>query len=205
MAIHGAKFPVLEAQPRTAAGRLPVDGFLGADVLRASGAIIDLPAMRLHLRRSPGNGSTDSAARLLPDAGMAEIAMRADPGLGEPLWVVPVEINGSAATMLVDTGNWATRVVSREAARFGLRGAGAGQSATDAAGGTVQTERTRARTFAIGDVTVPPMLMPTLLLGPMGAWVQGDLVGALGIDTLRACGAVIDCGRGRLYLRRQPL
>ena len=76
------------------------------------------------------------------------------------------------------------------------------ERSTDAAGSTVQTERARARTFTIGGVAIPSASMPPLLLGPMGAWVQGDLVGALGIDTLRACGAVLDCGRGRLYLRR---
>lgn len=203
--VQVAAFPVLEAQEKDATGRLPVDGFLGADTLRACGAIIDLPAGRLHVRRPAATGNTAADAgdtAPSPREGMVEIVLRTDPGLGEPLWVVPVAINGAAATMLVDTGNWATRVAAREASRLGLRGVEAGQTASDAAGVEVKTERASARTFLIAGVAVPAALMPPLLLGPMGAWAKDDLIGALGIDTLRACGAVIDCGRGRLYLRR---
>ncbi len=207
VALHVAAFPVLEAQLKTG-GRLPIDGFIGADVLRNCGAIIDLPAQRLYVRAPVEAGAAAPAPEWRPDAGLRsgatiEVAMGPDPTLGDPLWVVPVEINSVVATMLVDTGNWATRLSPGQAARFGLQTLGAGQSAEDSTGNTVRTERAQPRAFKVGGHTVPAT--ETLLLGPMGGWVRDDLVGALGIDTLRACGAVIDCGRGRLYLHRsQP-
>ena len=200
-----ANFPVLEGQALDKAGRLPVDGFLGADALRSCGAILEFPAQRLHFRAFSGNGvaadSTGNTEAMRALRTMTEIALRTDPSLGEPLWTVPVEINGKPATMLLDTGNWATRIASNHAMRFGLTpNGGAGLAVSDAAGTSVKTERAEARTFKVGSATVSPRV----LLGPMGSWAQGDLIGTLGIDTLAASGAVIDCERGRLFLRSRP-
>ncbi len=181
---------------RSEAVPMDVDGFLGADLLTACHAIVDLKNFRLyfqplaarpHLALGPG----------LQNAGLVEVPIER----ANNRYFVRAEINGQAGTLLLDTGANLTALNAGQAGRLGLTAQASNLRTRDVGGRERGSRYTRLDRFRLG------------------AWEKrgfgvglesfpGDsnkLSGLLGIDLLGTHGAIIDCGQGRLYLERPRL
>ncbi len=163
------------------------DGFLGAGFMKTTSAIVDLQNLRVYLR-PPGKGRRAMIGPGLKGAGMAEAAMSGT--------TVGVELNGSPAKMMVDTGAYHAGIDLRFGEKIKAATRGSNVGLLDAAGKLRPTKLMQVKSFKIGQTSAK---VPDLRLTSYGFYSAGGLVGLLGMDILGPNGAIIDFGSEKLY------
>jgi predicted aspartyl protease len=167
-----------------------VDGLLGLDLLRRTGAVLDCGHQRLFTSNSgPNAGASQRLAAFLADHGFARIAMRRTGGSQVE---VPATINGRSTHLLVDTGSSFTILNIQTAVASAVFSAPE-RLAYDIGGNRFERlSRGTVRQLVIGgfelnnaDVNLAEIPNPALL----------------GIDQLSMNYAVIDFANMTLYLR----
>ena len=183
----------------------PFEVVLGCDFLRHTFAIIDCPQRRLYVRRgAPTEQEVNLLEDILREGGFAEVPLK----LKNPLAITCVaRINGKPVEMLVDSGAVWSSLDLRQLDRLGLRALPSlakitGVGATGTRGGAGG----EAKLFALGDV---PMKDANFALMDLSAWGLAatgkdlsEVQGILGGNELAANGAMIDCHRLKLWVRR---
>jgi predicted aspartyl protease len=176
---------------------LKANGFVGAKFLHTNSAIIDLENLRLYLR-PPGTGRRVQLGPALKAVGLAEVPITWD---GRGHFLVDTEINGVTGKMVIDTGAFLTLVDTRFAAQMKDNGYDAGLIGIDVAGVANRLKRTRARSFKINGVALPPPDI-TLTPGSFYTYTGGKVIGLLGMDFLGQNWGIIDFGQQKLYFAR---
>lgn len=178
------------------------DTILGKDFLERSHSVLHIGARMLYLRaNAPSAAQTNLLAKTLAASGMTLVPFRE---VGWDGWVVSAKFNGHAATLLVDTGAFATGIDSTSAKPWGITG-----------------QHTKTGTFGINNRKGSSMITRVELLEvcecrlvkyPVGVsdlsqWGIGassgldqPIDGLLGNDVLSRANAILDCGSGRLWV-----
>lgn len=204
----------LDARPNQVSRRATgAGGVIGAGFLRACSGVLDLQNLKLYLR-PPGQGRRAALGPGLTGAGMAEVAFAA---AGPRECLVPVEVNGVAGKMYVDTGSYLAAVDTRLSPRIGARPvvtrAGHTRPQTsdeferitridarsrEVAALVENAPMTPLRSLTIGGV---PARAPDIRLRKFDFYSESapKAIGVLGMDILGSNGAVIDFGQQRLY------
>jgi predicted aspartyl protease len=170
------------------------DGFLGSGFLRTCSAIVDLHNLRLYLR-PPGTGRRVALGPALKAAGMSEASFLQ---ASNSNCFVDVEIDGTPAKMIIDTGATLSTVDHEFAAKMKTKGYRSELQYIDAAGATEYADRIPVQSFKIGGINarVPDLLLSHL--HPFSA-THGQVVGLMGMDILGQNWSIIDFGEQKLY------
>jgi predicted aspartyl protease len=183
-------------------GDRPFDGALGSDILDARAAVLDYGDLTLYLREGGGPvGAPDLAAFFASEGRWAVKLARSRSGLLD----LPVRIDGSPATLSLDTGASRTCLDRATVQRLALP--------------TRASDR-RAMGLGVADETVSFVMMEDCWVGPcrlrtVEAAVtdfgnvkaardelgDGPFDGVIGSDILLTRAAVLDYGALTLYLR----
>lgn len=188
-------------------------GVIGAGFLRACSAVVDAQNLKLYLQ-PPGARRRASLGPGLTGAGMVEVPFVA---AGPRESLVPVEVNGVAGRMFVDTGSYLAAVDARLAVKIGARpfvtraGHRRPQTMDEFERVTRMDRRSREvaalvenapmtplQSFKIGGV---PARAPDIRLRRFGFYsgTNPKAIGVLGMDILGSNGSIIDFGGQRLY------
>jgi len=191
-------------------GETPVDGFLGADVLRAHAAVVDLGGNRLFLR--PNRITADAPVdRALHEAVATELVARghasADLDLHARMYLATdASIHDRDLRWMVDTGAPATFLDRRRTEGLGLEWSELERR---------PTPESPPRPYAFADIEL--LRLQSMKVGPLRVWSTDSLSkvnesiadfggdpfdGLLGTDVLIAGHAVIDYPTQRLLLLR---
>jgi predicted aspartyl protease len=193
---------------RTSSGEEPVDGLLGADVLRSCGAIIDCASESLFLSHGDSTGRKAPVA-LQPDApvfslhdslkraGYTRVSLKT---IFSGYIAVDGRINGNEVKLIVDTGAPTTHLDSKRVAKCALRWDG---HYTEL--GYRQKVRTaRVDTFEIGSFRVGGLRVGEHSLGDVNrigrSYDEAPVDGLLGCEILYYCRAIIDYSSECLFL-----
>jgi predicted aspartyl protease len=173
--------------------RTGINGFLGSGFLQTCSAVVDLHNLRLYLR-PPGTGRRAVIGPALKASGLTEAPLIIR---GHNVFV-PVEINGVAAYMFVDTGAYLAGVDKRFVPKLKTAEFQSRVGSIDAAGVIRQFNLAKVREFKIAGV---PVRAPDVRVGTYGFYGQtsGEVVGLLGMDILGKNGAIIDFGSKKMY------
>ncbi|MEK7706797.1 MAG: pepsin/retropepsin-like aspartic protease family protein [Verrucomicrobiota bacterium] len=183
----------------------PFEVVLGCDFLRRHFAVIDCLNQRLYVRSSaPTEQEQIKLEGILRANGFEAVAL----DLKNPLAITcPARVNDQPVEMLVDTGAvWSTLDV-RQLDRLGLRAlptlakiSGVGRT------GTRGVAVGEAESFALGDVRMKDANFALMDLSDWGLAAPGkelsEVQGILGGAELLANGALIDCHRLKLWVKR---
>ncbi len=186
-------------------GQAPVDGIIGADVLRTQCWVIDCAAPRMFVRLdAPQNARGSNLGAVLRRNGWAEIPLGR---VSYSEFEVRAQVNDADFTLLVDTGAAVTLIDRSSAVAAGIRpektdilvgGAGKGRRQPLLVG----TARSfRAGGFRSGEEFRVSLSDITKFARRFSKEGKPILAGYLGNDFLRARSAVIDCANLKLYLR----
>ena len=186
-------------------GQAPVDGIIGADVLRTQCWVIDCAAPRMFVRLdSPQNARSSNLGAVLRRNGWTEIPLGR---VSYSEFELRAQVNDADFVLLVDTGAAVTLIDRTAAVAAGIRpektdiligGAGKGRrqpllvgtARSFRAGGFRSSEEFRV---SLSDIT-----KFSIRFSREGKPI---IAGYLGNDFLRARSAVIDCANLKLYLR----
>jgi predicted aspartyl protease len=181
------------------------DVVLGCDFLRRHFAVIDCLNRRLYTRdyAPPEDEQGELEAALRAD-GFVEVPLQ----LKAPLAITcPARVNGQPLEMLVDTGAAWSVLDGRQLDRLGLRASptlakisGAGKT------GTRGVAMAEAKSFALGNVPIGEAGFAVMDLSDWGFAAPGkglsEVQGIVGGTDLVANGALIDCHRLKLWVKR---
>jgi gag-polyprotein putative aspartyl protease len=193
---------------RTSSGEEPVDGLLGADVLRSCGAIIDCESESLFLIHREGAGRKAPVALppsapvfslqdSLKRAGYTRVSLKT---IFSGYLAVDGRINGKHVKLIVDTGAPTTHLDSKQVARCELRWDGHYTELE-----YHQTVRTaRVDTFEVGSFRVGRLRVGEHSLGDVNRigrfYDEAPVDGLLGCEILYYCRAIIDYSSECLFL-----
>jgi predicted aspartyl protease len=193
---------------RTSSGEQPVDGFLGADVLRWCGAIIDCESESLFLihrdiadRKAPvalpPNALVFSLRDSLERAGYIRVSLKT---IFSGYIAVYGRINGEVVKLIVDTGAPRTHLDSKRVAKCALRWDGRYTELE-----YHQKVRTaRAETIEIGSFSVGRLRVGEHSLGDVNqigrSLGEAPVDGLLGCEILYDCRAIIDYSSECIFL-----
>jgi predicted aspartyl protease len=185
--------PIESLQHSVSHRDIHADGFISSGFLSTCSGLVDLHNLKLYLR-PPGTGRRAVIGPALRAQGLAEVPF----SVIETHCLVPVEINGAAAIMFVDTGATLAGVDERFVPQMKANPYTAHARMVDAAGVEHGTKLTRLHSFRIGGFNVRA---PDLRIGHFGFYdaTRGKVVGLLGMDILGPNGTIIDFGQKKLY------
>lgn len=167
-------------------------------------------ATLLALSLTAGCASTTTPPAAAPAASAGPIAttgMTRVPLIvsGQGALLVDVTINGEAVVMILDTGAQSTVLDLATANRLGMRSNPSASYSIGVGAGRVAGRDGAATTFRLGnafDATVAPRLQDFTNLTWNHLRRGGrPIVGLLGFDVLASYGAIVDVGRGEMWLR----
>ena len=186
-------------------------GVLGEDFLARNGAIILCGENQILFKaRRIAPGDLFQFDERLRRVGFTGVELEALP---MDVWVVPVQIGGTNLKLLVDTGAVATLLDEHVSRNLGLQKRwGFSVKLTGVESRETKAQRMTAKDFRVGSYLAAET---PLLTGNIEAWnatnegmgLSGQGVGRLpfngmlGFDFLQKHSAVIDCERGKLWLR----
>ncbi|HEY5037410.1 MAG TPA: retropepsin-like aspartic protease [Chthoniobacterales bacterium] len=170
------------------------DGFVGAEFLRHAGAILDLENLLLYLRPSGGRHKVDLTAALAAH-GLASANLVST---NDATCMADVEVNGTPAKMLVDTGAYYTEIDSRFADQIHLHQHRSEFYRVDGAGVRTLVNKAFPDTLKVGGVNAYPP-EATIDVDNMYTQSHGKIVGLLGLDFLGQSWAIMDFGNSKLY------
>lgn len=121
-------------------------------------------------------------------------------------WEVPLEIDGVAFRLLLDTGAPMTLIDPSLVNGLKMEAGKARGEVVGFGGRTASVSRHLIRSLKVGEVSFSKL---TLHSAAMNRWGFGegskkDIAGLLGMDILSEGHAIIDCGNHRLYVLGQP-
>jgi predicted aspartyl protease len=193
---------------RTLRGEEPVDGLLGADVLRSCGAIIDCESEGLFLihgdsagRKAPAALPPTAPVFSLQDslhrAGYTRVSLKT---IFSGYLAVDGRINGKHVKLIVDTGAPKTHLDSKQVAKCALRWDGHYTELE-----YHQKVRTaRVETIEIGSFSVGRLRIGEHSLGDVNrigrSYDEAPVDGLLGCEILYYCRAIIDYSSECLFL-----
>ncbi len=187
-------------------------GVLGEDFLARNGAIILCGENQILFKAQRiAHGDLVQFDERLRRVGFTGVELEALP---MNVWVVPVQIGGTNLKLLVDTGAVTTLLDERVSKNLGLQKRwGFSVKLTGVESRETKAQRMTAKDFRVGSylATETP-----LLIGNIEAWSATNegtgspdlgvgrlpFSGMLGFDFLQKHSAVIDCERGKLWLRK---
>jgi len=118
---------------------------------------------------------------------------------------LPVRMNDSTGTFILDTGAGATVLEARRQGKYGLTTSDSPHKAVGAGGGNMDLKAATADSFVMGDHEVPAMQVMLMDLDHVNAAFRQyglpEVDGVIGADILTKGTAVIDYVNMVLYLR----
>jgi predicted aspartyl protease len=193
---------------RTSSGEEPVDGLLGADVLRSCGAIIDCGSDSLFLIRrdsasqkasvaSPPKAPVFSLHDSLKRAGYTRVRLKT---IFSGYIGVDGRINGNEVKLIVDTGAPTTHLDSKRVAECALRWDGHYNELEY----HEKVRTARVDTFEVGSFRVGRLRVGEHSLGGVNrigrSYDEAPVDGVLGCEILYYCRAIIDYSSECLFL-----
>jgi predicted aspartyl protease len=179
------------------------DGIIGADVLQNFAFVIDCNGLQLYGRSADApSGDAKGLGDFLRSRGYSEVPMQRH-SISD--FEVMANVNNRRALWLVDTGAAITLLDSHLSRQAGVRLKRTNLSVGGAGGGRqriavgivdnlrLSTLRVRSAMIAVSDISANNAALQESGKPPID--------GYLGADFLREKGAVIDCGKMRLYLK----
>lgn len=178
------------------------DTILGKDFLERAHAVLHIGGRTLYLRvEAPTAAQTNLLAKTLAASGMTAVPLR---DIGHEGWAVRAKFNNHAATLLLDTGAFATRVDSTSAKLWGITGQHTKIKTFGSEGRTGSTMIARVELLEVCGCRLAhyPVGVGDLSLWGIGAssGSTDPIDGLLGNDILARANAVFDCGSGRLWV-----
>jgi predicted aspartyl protease len=172
------------------------DGFISSGFLRTCSAVVDLHNRLLYLR-PPGTGKRVSLSAALTGVGLAVAPFT----MSGRNCITEVEINGTPARLIMDTGATLTSVDYRFAERAKTTGHVGYVSFSDAAGVRSEARQAAIANFKIGGVPVRASDMQLSNLSVYSS-SHGQVAGFLGMDVLGQNWSIIDFGEQKLYIAK---
>lgn len=174
----------------------PVDGAIGVDLMRSSGAVVDCGHQLLFMSGDgPNRAASEQLGAFLADHGFARIPMRRT---GRGGYDVPATINGKSTRVVVDTGSSFTFINKQVGSGAGIFAAPERLAYDLGESHFERIDRGTVRQLSIGSFGMENV---DLNLADISRAVLEGAAGLFGIDQLSFNYAVIDFGSGTLYLR----
>jgi predicted aspartyl protease len=187
-----------------AGGHSDADCLLGCDFLFRNFCLIDCTGQKLYVRGTePPAQAEEALEESLRRSGFREIKLHATSAL---VTTVLGSVNGQPVKLLIDTGGVWTMIDSKQMNRLGIEKQ---FTTTQVSGlgkiGSAWLDRTRLKSFALGDVRLKNL---DVGVADLSGWEIGkpehslaDVDGILGPDLLAYNRALIDCHNLKLWLQ----
>jgi predicted aspartyl protease len=187
LTLSDLKVAILELGPIVRASGVAMPLILGQDLLSVLVADIDFPGRRVALRRPE--------TVEIPNDGVVAPARREGRALH-----VEVALEGTPLDVLVDTGaSGALALTAPTAETLGLSGRPARTDSSIVLGGVAQARVITAETLRVAEATLRDVDVYVFDAPP----IPGFPKGLLGLGAFRGARIQLDCGRGRLHIRRR--
>ena len=195
-------------------GRKSADGIIGLQSLRQQKAIINCGTQQLYLQNAGPPLDLAAATRGL---GFTRVPLGEN---NEGALIVPCTINGKGGNLVVDTGAFVTVFDEASMRQFGLKESATKMSARTPSGRVRPLQLAQFDNLYIGGVRISPQKFAVMdlfaAIRPVRTYlginkiqvydertvrVKRDVFGLLGSELLYQRSAIIDLGRGVLYLK----
>jgi hypothetical protein len=178
------------------------EAIVGKGFLERSHAILHVGASTLYLRLDPPTAKqTNLLAKTLAVSGMTNVPL-AD--VGPHVWGVTANFNGHAATLLLDTGTFATTIDSTAAEAWGITGK---HTQIDSFGTDNRKSTGMITRIELLEICGCRLVNYPVEVGDLSPWGIGTkaerakpVAGLMGNDVLARANALFDCHNGGLWV-----